>query len=248
MRKILLCLTLSVCFLMTSTALFAGKKLVLASLDWEPYIGQNVKDEGYVAVLVKEAFKRKGYDLEIKYMPWARVIKMAKSGRYDGYFPEYFAEELKTNYKISSPFPGGPLGFYKRKGDSITYKSIKDLIPYNIGVVRGYVNTKEFDDASYLKKQEAKDDLTNFRKLLKKRIDLVVADKFVGKYVVSKDMPGEENNIEFVEPPLENKDLYVCFSKKGKNTDVLYKVFEEGLKEIINDGTVEKILAKYGFQ
>ena len=247
MRNKMINICLAICFIFTASSAMAGKKVVLASLDWEPYIGQNLKNQGYVAELVKEAFKRKGYDLEIKYMPWARVIKMAKKGKYDGYFPEYFAEELKTDYKVSSAFPGGPLGFFKRKGDKIKYNSIKDLIPYKIGVVRGYVNTKEFDDAGYLKKEEANDDITNFKKLLKKRLDIVVADKFVGKYVVAKNNPTDLQYIEFIDPPLENKDLYVCISKKTPNAGIIYKAFEEGLKEIIADGTVDKILTKHGF-
>lgn len=245
MKKIVLCMIAAL--LVFSSQSFAGKKVVLASLDWEPYIGQKMKANGYVAELVREAFKRKGYDLEIKFMPWARVIKMAKEGKYDGYFPEYFAEELKVNYEVSSPFPGGPLGFYKRKGTTIKFNSIKDLMPYRIGVVRGYVNTKEFDEAGYLKKEEVKDDLLNFRKLFKKRLDLVVADKFVGKYVVSKDLPDKLAELEFVDPPLENKDLYVCISKKTAESMAKFKAFEEGLKEITADGTVQKILKKHGF-
>lgn len=241
-------LILMTCFLLGSAGFsFAGEKVVLASLDWEPYIGQKLKNQGYVAELVKEAFKRKGYDLEIKYLPWARVIKMAKSGKYDGYFPEYFAESLKVDYHLSSPFPGGPLGFFKRKSDSVKFNKINDLIPYEIGVVRGYVNTKEFDEATYLKKQEGTDDLTNFKKLLKNRIDLVVADKFVGQYVMKTNMPDKADQVAFVEPPLENKDLYVCISKKAANSKKIYKAFQEGLKEITEDGTVKAILKKHGF-
>ncbi len=244
-RNLVLCVIAVMLFF--SSESFAGKKIVLASLNWEPYIGSNMENNGYVAELVREAFKRKGYDLEIKFMPWARVIKKAKDGSFDGYFPEYFAEELKNNFKVSTPFPGGPLGFYKIRGTEIKFNSIKDLTPYRIGVVRGYVNTKEFDEADYLKKEEVKEDLLNFRKLFKKRLDLVVADKFVGKYVVSKILPTKLQELEFVDPPLENKDLYVCISKKTPNSGEKFKALEEGLKEITADGTVQKILKKHGF-
>jgi ABC-type amino acid transport substrate-binding protein len=247
MKKTFMLICLGVLALSLVSSAHAGKKIVLATLDWEPYIGASMEDKGYVAELVKEAYKRKGYDLQIEFMPWARVIKMAKIGKYDGYFPEYYAEELKKDYEVSSPFPGGPLGFYKRKDKPVQYNSLKDLVPYRIGVVRGYVNTKEFDDAAYLKKEEATDDLTNFKKLLKNRLDLVVSDKFVGKFIVSKNLPAQFKDLEFLEPPLENKDLFVCISHKATDYQEKISLFNEGLKEIIDDGTVTKILKKHGF-
>ncbi len=244
-RNLVLCVIAVLLFFSTDS--FAGKKIVLASIDWAPYIGKAMKNDGYVAELIREAYKRKGYDLEIKYMPWARALKMAKAGKHDGYFPEYFSEGLKNDYKVSTAFPGGPLGLFKTKSTTIKFSSINDLLPYRIGVVRGYVNTKEFDDAGFLNKEEAKDDLTNFRKLFKKRIDIVVADKFVGKYLVAKNMPEKLPELEFIEPALEIKDLYVCISKKTSKSGAKFKALEEGLKEITADGTVQKILKKHGF-
>ncbi len=71
----------------------SAQKVVLGSLDWEPYIGQNLKNMGYVAELTKAAFEAEGLTMEVKYYPWARTIKMAKSGSLAGYFPEYYSKE-----------------------------------------------------------------------------------------------------------------------------------------------------------
>ena len=34
--------------------------ITLASLNWVPYIGEDITDNGYVADIAKESFKRKG--------------------------------------------------------------------------------------------------------------------------------------------------------------------------------------------
>lgn len=246
MKKIITIAVVSF-FMFTSSMVYGAETIKLATLEWEPYIGEKLKNQGYVAEVVIQAFKKAGYEVQIDYMPWARVITLAKKGTYDGYFPEYYSDSLKENFHVSDAMPGGPLGLFKRKGEAISYSTIKDLSPYKIGVVRGYINTAEFDAADYLKKDEANDDLTNFRKLLKKRIDLVVADKFVGLYVVKLNLPDNLNDIEFIEPPLESKDLFVCISKNSPEAFMRIKAFNTGLKAITDDGTVKQILKNHGF-
>ncbi|MBF0119931.1 MAG: transporter substrate-binding domain-containing protein [Desulfobacterales bacterium] len=226
----------------------AQEKIVtLATLDWEPYIGEKLENNGFISEIVHEAFKRKGYKVKNEFLPWARVIKMAEEGKVDGYYPEYFTEELKKNYIVSESYPCGPLGFAKIKDKNISYKNMEDLKPYKIGIVRGYVNTAEFDAATYLKKDEAVDDITNIKKLLAGRIDLIVIDKYVLSYQLKKELPDKLNQIEFIEPPLETKELFTCIGKKIQNGEELMKMFNEGLNEIKKDGTLKKIMQKHGF-
>lgn len=244
MKKLLVFIFLLICI-----NIFSENKIVrLATLDWEPYIGQNLKNNGYVGELVREAFLRVGYDVEYTFLPWARVVVSTKQGKYDGYFPEYYSEDIEEEFIFSDKFKGGPLGFFKKKGSNITYKKLIDLKTYKIGVVRGYVNTIEFDQADYLIKDEATSDLQNITKLLKNRMDLIVADKFVGLYTLEKELPNENKDaIEFLEPSLEEKSLYLCFFKANEKSKELSRVFNQGLEKIIEDGTFDKILKKHGF-
>ena len=240
------CLILLCC---CNTSLQAKDNSVsLATLDWEPYIGEKLADQGYVASIIRQSYKASGYNTSIVFMPWARVVVMARAGIYDGYFPEYFTESLKSDYLVSEPFPGGPLVFFKRKSESIAFKTLSDLKDYKIGVVRGYVNTKEFDEADYLHKEVADNDLTNLRKLVRKRLDLIVADKFVGTHLLKQNMPGKVDEVEIMTPFLEEKSLHLCISKKVPDAPAKIKAFNEGLKIIKDNGTFAAILQANGFQ
>jgi len=243
MKKYMIIFALILC----SATANAGQKITLSTLDWEPYIGKEIKNNGYVAVLVKEAFKRGGLEADFQFDQWSRVVGLAKGGKVDGYFPEYYSEAVKEYAVFSDPFPGGPIGFFKLKGKDISYDGLEDLKGLKIGTVQGYVNTKKFDEAGYLKKDAAKDDLTNFKKLAAGRLDLVVADKFVGLSLIKKHMPDKAGQIEFMAKPLEEKDLFVCISNKVDNADAKLKAFNEGLKQMKADGTIDKILTEYGF-
>ena len=87
----------------------------------------------------------------------------------------------------------------------------------------------------------------NLKKLIKKRIDLIFIDKHVAKHILKKNYPQYIEELEFMNPPLEYKKLYVAFSKKRKFYNKKLNAFNKGLSSMYKDGTVRKIIKKHGF-
>ena len=181
------------------------------------------------------------------FMPWARVVYMSRVGQLDGYFPEYYASSVEVHALFSDPFPGGPVVFFKRKDSKIVFRGLEGLRGYTIGVVRGYVNTKAFDAATYLRKEPVKDDFSNIRKLLKKRVDLIVIDEVVGRDLMERHFPDRVDRIEVVAPPLGERALHVCFSRKVPGYEMRARRFNAGLRQMKIDGTLEAIMERHGF-
>lgn len=225
----------------------AANTVKLNTLDWEPYIGEKLAGKGFVATIVDEAYAVSGYTVQFSFFPWVRAKDSARHGKADGCVPEYYLAEDNNDFLISDPFPGGPLGFFKRKGHTITYSTLEDLKPFKIGVVRGYVNADAFDKAVYLQKEEANDDISNLRKLLAGRLDLVVMDKFVGLYLMQQEIPDKIGEVEFVSPVLEEKTLHVLISKKVEDAEAKMKAFNDGLKTLKDSGRLEALMKNSGF-
>lgn len=232
--------------LILATPAWAGS-VRLATLEWAPYISKTQPGGGFVAEVVREAFKRQGQAVEYAFMPWARVVAVAKAGDVAGYLPEYYAKQLERHFLFSEPLPAGPLGFFKLKSRAISWKTLDDLKPYRIGVVSGYVNTSEFDARKDLKIDAVAEDLLNLRKLLAGRIDLMLADKYVGLYLAKKEIPQDADKIEFMSPALENKELFVCFPKDRPGSRALRDAFNQGLRAMKADGALQAIMKRYGF-
>jgi len=248
-------LILILSFLFSNGLLMAGPKTVtLATLEWPPYIGKSLPKDGYVAEIVVEAFKRSGYQTDIQFFPWPRAVHMVETGNRDGLFPEYFSVDREKKCVFSHPFPGGPVGFYKRKDARISFngnpqkelkKVLHGLRQYRFGVVRGYINIAEFDAATYLIKDEADSDESNIKKLHVKRIDLIFIDKLVANYIIKTKHFEMTPDLEFMEPALEQKSLHICFSKKSADYQRKLKAFNKGLKSIKADGTINRIMSKH---
>ena len=70
----------------------AEKQITLATLDWPPYISEQLCDGGWVFQLAVSLFHAAGYGVKIEFLPWARAVRKVEQGEYDVLFPEYFIE------------------------------------------------------------------------------------------------------------------------------------------------------------
>jgi polar amino acid transport system substrate-binding protein len=229
----------------------------LATCEWDPYIGSTTPDNGYVAEVVTEALKRVNYSTQITFLPWARAVSQAGCGDFDGVFPEYLNESRTSKFVYSDPFPGGPVGLYKRKDNNAVYsispqqdptKALRSLQDYKFGVVRGYINTAEFDQASFLRKEPSNNDTNNLRMLYNRRVDFIFVDKLTAEYIISSKFPHYQAELEFMPPAFETKSLHIAFSKQAADFKGKINAFNSGLEQITKDGTLAKIIIKYGVE
>ncbi len=240
----------------------------IVTLDWPPYISQQLCNKGWAFQLAIAVLTSQGYDVNIRFLPWSRAVLAAEQGKVDILFPEYFIEEsAPSDYvtdvprhellALSRPLPGGNIVFMKRKETKNHYDghldSIKDL---RIGVVRGYQNFPEFDalvDSGKLSVLEANSDLHLMKLLIGKRVDLVIGDPKVLRHtVVHSQMPQVTknkilNNIEEVQPELQYNPLFFAVSKNRKNWSVLLNSINQGLHQMTRSGEINRII-KQGSQ
>jgi polar amino acid transport system substrate-binding protein len=231
-----------------------GEPVRLASLEWEPYVGSEMPDQGYVAALIRAAFADQGMDVEIQFYPWARALHLARTGAVDGLAPEYFNPSREAEFQFSAAFPGGPLVLYKRRADAIVFSTdpaqhqdaaLQALKARRFGVVRGYLNTPTFDAAGYLIKEEANDDATNLRKLVYGRIDLAVIDRRVAEHLIRTSYPDYARRIEPMEPALADIPLYIAFSRRSPRMQEVLAAFNRGLEAMRADGRLEALHQRY---
>ncbi len=218
--------------------------LRLATLDWEPYVGQSLKNRGFSSEIVTEAFKRAGHEVKIEFTSWDKAIEGAKKGGYDAAFPEYYSKERGRDFVYSYFFSSSTLVLYARAASAIQYRTLKDLSPYSIGVVRGSITTDEFDNATYLRKVESGSDEENLRNLLTGRVDLIVIDKYAARHLIATKMPEAAGALVAMDPPLTIHRLFVVFPRRNPASARLAEEFNRAFVSMEKDGTVKAIMAE----
>lgn len=234
----------------------------LVTLDWPPYIGEDLCNKGWVFQFAVAILTSKGYQVQIEFLPWARGVREVELGHADILFPEYFIEDAAPSDNVtgkkrhqllvlSNQFPGGEIGFIKRKGDEDKFAgNLKHLVGERIGVVRGYQNTPEFDammDNNQFEIIEAVDDLQLMRLLVAKRVNLVIGDPKVLRFIVNySDLSRKEKaeimtSIEDVTPALTYNPLYFALSNKNPQWPQLLSDINTALYEFYNSGEMLRI-------
>jgi|GEM_PF-514092 len=219
-----------------------------ATIEWPPYAGEHLQERGFIVEIVETAWGKSGHDLSLEFLPIKRALLSVRDGLCAAMFP-YIRENEggDSTFWLSDPFAGAAIVFYKRKSDKlVSYKTIHDLKPYSIGVVKGFSYTPEFDSADYLQKEGVREVRLNFMKLAKKRIDLVIADKYVADSLFKNELAEIAPTVEQIDPPFSVRPMYVAFSKKNPKAEDMLRHFNTGLRKIKSDGTLDRIMEKYG--
>lgn len=220
-------------------------RLILSTMNWNPYYAEHLPDGGPVAEITKEAFRQVGYDVAIVFLPWKRALFMAKEGYYDGLLGAYYSEERSHHFSYTNKLTEAEVVLVSQKGKHITYKSLDDLKPYLIGVLRGGTVTQEFDTATYLTKVELTDHEQAIQMLIANRVDLVVLGKYHLLQYLKSTYSDWPDLIEIVNPPLKVNSLFNAISKQNPDHKSIVSDFDRGLKEIRVNGMFERIMTKH---
>jgi polar amino acid transport system substrate-binding protein len=226
---------------------FAQQKLSVVTLNWEPFYGESLPQQGVVSEIVRHAFAARGIDTSYRFIPWERALESARMGDDDVLMGVWYSEQRNSIFKYSDPFLKNRVVFIKRAGDDFEYRGLESLGDRRIGVVRGYAYADAFNESQSIRKFATSSLKANLKKLVAKRIDLTLGDELVIKSELNRNLPELKNKVEFTTRALEEKPLYVVASFQHPQHEQIIEQFNQGLREIKSNGTYRDILRKHGF-
>lgn len=225
-----------------------AKTLALTSLEWPPFAGESLPEQGVSIMIVRKALEAMGHELQVDFYPWNRAVRLAgfKGNKYVGYFPEY--EYPTEEYVFSQPIGESPLGLIEHPDKPLIWQEERDLNRYTLGVVDGYINTDSIDKMiadSTQKAESVTSDIQNMRKVAIKRIDGAIIDLLVFNYLLDQaNRPKMKQNLKTNGKILAIKQLYVAFndSEEGK---FWRETLNQGLNKIDIESLFEQYTTKY---
>ncbi|MCP4715830.1 MAG: transporter substrate-binding domain-containing protein [Deltaproteobacteria bacterium] len=209
---------------------YAEETWKITSLNWEPYSGAELTNEGNSIQKLRELLKKAGIKLIVEFYPWKRSQEKAKTNEYVGYFPAW-PEEVYEGFIASPPVDWSEVGILKQSKSSINFESIDDLFKkYRVGIVSTYTYPKVINDA--MQKYPAHVDGTmNEKSLLKKlsvgRHPVAITDPNVMQYLAEREGISNINSVKII----MKKELVIAF-RDGEDNKQRLNLLKNLLKDM----------------
>ncbi|MCG8672171.1 MAG: transporter substrate-binding domain-containing protein [Pseudomonadales bacterium] len=222
--------------------------LRISTGDFSPWTDKAAPHSGFVNRVIKEAFRREGYEVQFLYWPWKRALETARVGKVDATSFWYVSEEKVKDFIYSDPISEHKeVFFYLKKNPMKEWNQLTDLVGLKVGATRSFSYTDEFwalAKDGRLNVLEANSDELNFKKLIAGRTDLFPAAEVVGWQALAKLEAQPREVLSTLQKPLAEQKGHLLFPKKSARSMALSEAFNRALKAMREDGTFEQYRAE----
>jgi len=229
-------------FAMSHTAT-AGDLVINLDVGSQPTQYENAEGQaqGIYPEILKQAFANMGVPARIQSRPFRRLLAELENGEAAvGAF--IVTPERKANHDFSAPyFIEHVAVFHAPKLPA--YTSLADLKGYRVGVIQGWSYGTAFDQAAKqgdFHTEEVARDWQNFEKLLRGRLDYVVATELAGRAWLLAN-PGSP--ISQGKSYLLSASMHLAFNKRARQTRLLTR-FDQAVQTLQQQGEIERIVAR----
>ncbi len=219
--------------LLVGSVLKAEPVWKIASLNWEPYSGAALLNQGYAIQTLSELLDQHGIRLDVEFYPWARAKLIARQKGFIGYFPAW-PEEVEEGFVASPRFAWSEIGVIRNTRYAVQFDSISQLFSrYSVGMVESYVYPEvinQFRDQRLSPNDLAQNEITLLRKLAVGRHQVAITDPKVMHYLAEAE---GVTNIKTVHI-LMNKELVVALRDEPDNQEVIDQLREIWQRACLN--------------
>ncbi len=236
--------------LLLASTLSAQTTLVMVTETWPPFRMDETPERpdlsGIDIDIVRQLEKALGVKIEIKRHPWGRSLEMMKAGQVDmitgiAWTAERsaFMEYVPTSYYAVQPV------LYTQKGKGASIRTYGDLTGRSIGQSKNSAYFEPYNSDAALQKINLSTETQIIQMLALGRLDLAIGTDPNISWDINRLGFGTVLEPTAYRPPVKT-DLFIAFSKKSPAA-ALAPRFDEAVRRMLADGTIDRIAAKYRY-
>lgn len=226
-----------------ATPMVKTPALVLAFSPLPPWkvVDAAGRPSGPYLVIAQRLAQRLKVPLKVQVCPLLRCLELLRRGEVDialGVAPGPGRDEY-VDYLQPAFAEGSTVGFYRRSGDKVSVASHEELAALRIGTTIGAHYFPRFDQDNTLQKDYAPDKLSNLRKLLVGRVDVVIMVSGEANVLLSR--PEFQHKVQLAGPPVVTGPRSIVLSRRSR-ARVLKPRMEAALRQMVASGEIRHIL------
>lgn len=228
--------------------LIAGLAFSVAAEDRREIILAGTENGMPAQEILTEAFRRAGYKVKIRYMPWARCLSEARKGAIDGVYgasrtPGREADLLFTDEVLWQETQSA----FARADDPAHYKpDPAGLAEIRLGLMKASATGPAFDQAIAGEHLHHVDYAFSFDSLLLmltgRRVDVIIADRR-SVFGIAKQY-GVLDKLRELRPPVVEDPVYIAFTR-SRDMSAVGRAVSGALREMKQDGSFAELFARH---
>jgi len=224
-----------------------ARKLLLAATEYPPYYSESLERGGPVAELTVTALRNAGYEVDVRFMPWARALRLGEQGKVDGLIGVWHSPERERSFFYSEPVVSNRIVLCRRgTAGPDHFTNWEAIRPFMVGVVRGYANPEGLAAAG-VRTEAVTDDLQNLRKLMAGHIDLVLIDSRVEQTLAKRNLGPAAALIDCLQPPVQEHPQYLVVSRSTEGGEAIVAAFNEQMQRLRRSGELKGMAGRWGW-
>ncbi|MBX9296485.1 substrate-binding periplasmic protein [Chromobacterium piscinae] len=227
----------------------AEQTVDLATGEWPPYVSQQLPEQGVFAEIVREAFRRAGYQARMSFQSWPQTELLTKSGKAAAAFPYRPTPEREKDFDFSVPLMHSTSYLFYHKphlpNPPQQFQSLDELRSYRIAIQLGYWYLPLFQ-RHRLNTLMTSDETNALRQLYLGHLDLVPMVLERGLYQIHHVFPGREKEFSYISTPLDKETaLALMFSRSYPQAAKIREDFGRALAQMEKDGSLKAIYQRH---
>lgn len=223
----------------------ASAPLRLACNDFPPHKIEKPGPDGLLGFdvdIINEALRRAGWTTKISFLPWKRALEFAIRGDIDGLCSCSRTADREATLVFSDELGAVSVGLFARDTAALSgITKVEDLKGRKVAVVGGYNLEGELNAAGAIV-QAASSDKNALDMLIGGNIELLYGYELTTRHFMrAETLPGP---VDYAE--LHRNPYYFCLSRKLPDAEATMADFNRGLAEMRSDGSISRILDRYG--
>jgi ABC-type amino acid transport substrate-binding protein len=213
--------------------------ILLANEDLPPIAyNDNGTAKGVAVDIAKAMGKKINTDIEVIAVNWAQAQQMLLSGEADGLLHINPSPQREKLYDFSEPLLKSEFSMFVQV-DNKSLRDINDLKGKLVGVEPGGYPSVLLQGYEDIAVENITDWDTSFKALNSGDLDAIIVDRWIGEYELANSRIPD---IKIVEPPIETQYSRIAVRKGDIET---LKLINSGLREITDDGTIDRIMGQW---
>ncbi|RZM84909.1 amino acid ABC transporter substrate-binding protein [Pseudoalteromonas rubra] len=239
MRKLMF-MALFLC-LLNAFPLVAKPMLLGSHSVWPPYVHSD--DSGLSYEIIAAAFARSGEAFALEVAPFSRAMRLALNGEIDLIPALWYTRERSKQFLFSDAYLHNELIFISRADQALSFSGLSSLAGRRVCMIRGFAYQNLLSghpDISVITQLHLTECL---RQLDLGRVDGLLADRIAAAYAISHHF--QRDTFTLHTQVVASWPLHIGIVKSHPRARQLIAQFNQGLSDIIADGTYQQLRAHF---